>query len=65
MVVICSRTHAVKLYLVQGYSTEDFLLAWTHHTLNWRVPLTVYTDKGTQLGRKEVMTGRRLLTGWE
>ena len=35
MVVVCLGTHAVKLYLVQGYSTEDFLLAWiaNHRTM--------------------------------
>ena len=49
VVVVCQGTHAVKLYLVRGYSTEDFLLAWAWHTSDWGVPLTVYTDNGTQL----------------
>ena len=49
VVVVCKGTHVVKLYLARGYSTEDFMFAWTLHTADWGIPLTIYMDKGTQL----------------
>ena len=47
--VVCLGTHAAKLYLMWGYSTEDFMFVWERHKSDWGIPITVYTDKGMQL----------------
>jgi len=45
-VVVCLGTHTAKLYLMWGYSPEDFMFMWECHKSDWGVPITVYTDKG-------------------
>ena len=49
MVIVCSITSAVKLYLCCDYSEEGFLQAWSQHTSDWGEPDLVYSDRGSQL----------------
>jgi len=60
VVIVCLNTKAVKLYLACGYATKDFLLAWEQHVSDCGNPLTVHSDRGSQLSRasKEVMEDR-------
>ena len=48
-VYVCLNTKAVKLYLVPGYSAEDFLLGWDQHINDCGKPATVYSDAGSNL----------------
>ena len=49
VVIVCSCTSAVKLYLSRDYSEEGFLQAWTQHTSDCGEPDLVYSDRGSQL----------------
>ncbi len=49
VVIVCSCTSAVKLYLSRDYSAEGFLQAWTQHTSDCGEPDLVYSDRGSQL----------------
>ena len=49
VVIVCLNTKAVKLYMACGYATKDFLLAWEQHTSDCGNPLTVHSDRGSQL----------------
>ena len=57
-VVVCLGMHVAKLYLMHGYSTEDFMFAWERHKADLGVPITVYTDKGIQLVRASQVIGK-------
>ena len=46
---VCLTVKAVKIYMIRGYSTEDFLLAWDEFVADCGQPLTVHTDRGSQL----------------
>ena len=48
-VYVCLNTKAVKLYLVPGYSAEDFLLGWEQHINDCGKPATVHSDAGSNL----------------
>ena len=48
-VFICLNTHAVRIEMIAGYSTQDFLLAWRSLQSEVGVPLSVHTDQGSQL----------------
>ena len=45
-ILLCLNTHAVKILLVRGYSTEDFLLTWDGFVADHGEPATVHTDRG-------------------
>ena len=49
VVIVCLNTQAIKLYLACGYATKDFLLAWEQHVSDCGNPLTVHSDRGSQL----------------
>ena len=49
LVIICQNTRAVRMYATSGYSTDDFLTAYTRFTSNHGNPLLVVTDAGSQL----------------
>ena len=49
LVIICQNTRALKMYATGGYSTDDFLVAYTRFTSNHGNPLLVVTDAGSQL----------------
>ena len=49
LVLICQNTQAVKMLATAGYSTEDFLTAYTRFTSNFGNPLMVVSDAGSQL----------------
>ena len=49
VLVMCLNTRALRIYLAPGYSTEDFLLAWTEVVSDCGVPRRVHSDRGTQL----------------
>ena len=58
-VYVCLQTKAVKLYLLPGYSAEDFLLGWEQHIYDCGKPATVHSDAGTNLvsASKDLQTG--------
>ena len=49
VLVVCLNTRAVKAYLIPGYSTEDFFIAWTEIIADCGVPRKVHSDRGSQL----------------
>ena len=46
---VCLSTKALKLYVAEGYSTEDFMLAWNSFEADHGEPLTCHSDRGSQL----------------
>ena len=46
---VCLQVKAVKIYLVGGLHTEDFLLAWDSFVADYGQPLTAYSDRGSNL----------------
>ena len=53
---LCLNTKAISIELAPGYSTKDFLLAYTCHISQRGVPALVHSDRGSQLvaAHKEV-----------
>ena len=49
LVIICQNTRAVKMYATAGYSTDDFLTAYSRFTANHGNPVLVVSDAGSQL----------------
>ena len=49
LVIVCQNTRAIKMYATAGYSTDDFLTAFTRFTANHGNPLVVVSDAGSQL----------------
>ena len=49
LVLVCQNTRAVKMLATAGYSTDDFLTAFTRFTSNNGNPLLVVSDAGSQL----------------
>ena len=49
LVLVCQNTRAVKMLATAGYSTDDFLTAFTRFTSNHGNPLLVVSDAGSQL----------------
>ena len=49
LIIVCSSTSAVKLYITKDYSEAGFLQAWSQHISDWAKPHLVYSDRGTQL----------------
>ena len=49
VLIVCLQTKAVKIYLVTGLSTEDFLLAWDSFVGDYGQPLKAFSDRGTNL----------------
>ena len=49
VIIVCSNTSAVKLYLARDYSEAGFLKAWAQHVADWGDPHLVYSDQGNQL----------------
>ena len=47
--ILCLNTKAVKLFLSCGYSTEDFLLSYEQFVSDHGTPVTVHSDRGSQL----------------
>ena len=43
------QVKAVKIFLVGGLNTEDFLLAWDRFVADQGQPIEVYSDRGTNL----------------
>ena len=41
--------HALKVYLAQGYITDDFILAWDEFVAECGVLRRVHSDRGSQL----------------
>ena len=46
---VCLQVKAVKIYLVGGLHTEDFLLAWDSFAADHGQPAVAYSDRGTNL----------------
>ena len=49
VLVLCLNTKAISMELAPGYSTDDFLLAYTNHISNHGSPFIVHSDRGSQL----------------
>ena len=49
VLILCLQVKAVKIYLVGGLHTEDFLLAWDSFVADHGQPLIAYSDRGTNL----------------
>ena len=49
LLIMCLNTRALKLYLTAGYSTEDFLVAWSEFQADCGIPRRVHSDRGSQL----------------
>ena len=49
VIIVCSVTSAVKLYISKDYSEAGFLQAWSQHRSDCGDPDLVYSDRGTQL----------------
>ena len=49
VLVVCLQVKAVKIYMVGGLHTEDFLLAWDSFVADHGQPLIAYSDRGTNL----------------
>jgi len=49
LLIMCLNTRALKIYLLPGYGTADFLLGWTEFIAECGVPRRVHSDRGTQL----------------
>ena len=49
VLIVCLQVKAVKIYLVGGLHTEDFLLAWDSFVADHGQPLVAYGDRGTNL----------------
>ena len=47
MVILCQQTRAVKFYIVEGYDTESFLIAFKIHCAQHGVPSQVLSDPMT------------------
>ena len=56
VIFLCLNTKAVSIELAPGYSTQDFLMAYTCHVSTRGVPVLVHSDRGSQLvaAHKEV-----------
>ena len=49
VLILCLQVKAIKIYLVGGLSTEDFLLAWDSFVSDHGQPLIAYSDRGTNM----------------
>ena len=49
VLIVCLQTKAVKIYMVGGLSTEDFLLAWQSFESDHGQPMIAHSDRGTNL----------------
>ena len=46
---VCLQVKAVKIYLIGGLHTEDFLLCWDSFVADHGQPLVAYSDRGSNL----------------
>ena len=44
---LCLQTKALKIYIIGGLRTEDFLLCWDSFTADHGQPLVAHSDRGT------------------
>ena len=49
VLVLCLNTSALKIYLVPGYSTQDFQVAWVEFESDCEIRKKVHSDRGSQL----------------
>merc|ERR1712101_37115 len=49
VVLVCSTSKAVSMWLMAGYSAKDFLLAFSKHCSVYGAPAVVVSDQGSQL----------------
>ena len=49
VIFVCLNTKAVTMHLAPGYSTDNFMLAYTSHTSIRGHPTKVHSDRGSQL----------------
>ena len=44
LAILCQQTRAIKIYVVEGYDTESFLVAFRTHCANHGVPTSILSD---------------------
>ena len=49
VIFVCLNVKAISMELAPGYSTEDFLLAYSAHVSQRGIPSYVHSDRGSQL----------------
>ena len=49
VLIVCLQTKAVKIYMVGGLGTEDFLLAWDTYKSDHGKPMVAHSDRGPNL----------------
>ena len=49
LLVLCQNVKAVKLYLIEGYATCNFLMAYDQHVADHGNPTFIHSDRGSQL----------------
>ena len=59
VLIVCLQVKAVKIYLVGGLHTEDFLLAWDSFVADHGQPMVAYGDRGTNLTSAAKEDGNR------
>ena len=47
LVILCLNIKAVKLYVVSGYSTAEFLLSYKQFTSDHGYPAYIHSDRGS------------------
>ena len=49
LLAVCLNTRALRIYLLPGYSTEDFLVTWAELEADCGIPRRVHSDRGSQI----------------
>ena len=44
VLVLCLNTSELKIYLVPGYSTQEFMVAWVEFESDCGIPRNVHSD---------------------
>ena len=61
VIFVCLNTKAVSMELAPGYSTNDFMLAYSSYVSQRGEPGFVHSDRGTQLvSAQKLLNGRRI-----
>ena len=66
VLLLCLNSKAISMELAPGYSTEDFMLAYTNHVSTRGVPSMVHSDRGSQLvAAKKELCDEPLRYDWD
>ena len=65
VIFLCLNSKAVAMELAPGYSTEDFLVAYSAHVSQRGVPTFVHSDRGSQLVAAQKDLADELKYDWD